>query len=343
MMLTRIIALWHARNLEFVRDRASLSWNLLFPLLLVVGFYFAFSKGETAQYKVGVVISSEYSVISSDNFSGFKQLKYIEFVDYQSRDEALIKLRQHQLDLVIDDNSDQYWLNQLSGKGYLIEKILASESNFLQRRKQTVAGEAIRYVDWVLPGILGMNMMFSGLFGIGYVIVRYRKNGVLKRLKATPLSASEFIFSQILSRMFIQLLTSMFIASSCIFVLDLTMNGSFINLFVLMFFGSLSLIAVGLLVASRSKSEEFAGGLLNMVSWPMMFLSGVWFSLDSAHPWLQWGANLLPLTHLVSGMRSVMLDGATLWSLLPNIGALLAIALLCISISAYRFSWGEQG
>jgi len=79
-----------------------------------------------------------------------------------------------------------------------------------------------------------------------------------------------------------------------------------------MFCGSMSLISVGLMVASRSSSEEFAGGVLNLVSWPMMFLSGVWLSLDSAHPYLQTAAQFLPLTHLVQGMREVMLDGARL-------------------------------
>lgn len=338
-MIRRMLALWHARNLEFVRDRASLSWNLAFPLLLVLGFTFAFGNGEPDQYRVGVI--SAKGAIGQDAFSEFKQVKYIEFIEYQQQNRALTKLRQHQLDLVIAPYRQQYWLNQLSAKGYLIEKIMNSQVS-VALNQRVVAGEAIRYVDWVLPGIIGMNMMFSGLFGIGYVIVRYRKNGVLKRLKATPLSATEFICSQILSRMFIQLLTSMFIAVTCIFVLDLKMNGSFINLLVMMFCGSLALISVGLLMASRCKSEEFAGGLLNMVSWPMMFLSGVWFSLDSAHPLLQQGANLLPLTHLVAGMRDIMLDGASLVQLLPNIGALVVIALICIAVSASRFSWGEQ-
>lgn len=337
--MRRMLALWHARNLEFVRDRASLSWNLAFPLLLVIGFTFAFGNGEPDQYRVAVISVND----SGDRgiFKQFGQLKHIEFVDYSQRDIALTKLRQHQLDLVIEPNSQQYWINQLSAKGYLVEKIMLSQ--VVQAPSQSlVSGESIRYVDWVLPGIIGMNMMFSGLFGIGYVIVRYRKNGVLKRLKATPLSAAEFIFSQILSRMFIQLITSMFIAVSCVYILELKMNGAFINLFIMMFFGSLALISVGLMMASRSKSEEFAGGLLNMVSWPMMFLSGVWFSLDSAHPLLQQGANLLPLTHLVDGMREIMLNGADLAQLLPNIGALVIIGLVCITISAYRFSWGEN-
>ena len=245
-MIKRILALWHARNLEFVRDRASLSWNLIFPLLLVVGFSFAFGNANQAQYKVGITNAD----VEAPWLSKFQHTNYIEFIRYADQTIALTKLRQHQLDLVITKSEPQYWLNKLSAKGYLLEKILHAQVD-VPLKLQQLSGESIRYVDWVLPGILGMNMMFSGLFGIGYVIVRYRKNGVLKRLKATPLSASEFIVSQILSRMFIQLITSMFIAFSCIYFLDLKMNGSFLLLFLMMLCGSLALISVGLMMASR--------------------------------------------------------------------------------------------
>jgi len=341
MLVKRLLALWHARNLEFVRDRASLSWNLAFPLLLIFGFAFAFGNGQPDQYKVGVIVPDAEGLKSASAFDTFVAIKHIEFVDYQQQALANSKLAKHQLDLVIRSDNDSYWLNSQSAKGYLLEKILlASVTKPVQQLE--VAGDAIRYVDWVLPGILGMNMMFSGLFGIGYVIVRYRKNGVLKRLKATPLSSLEFISAQILSRMLIQLLTSVFIVSCSIFLLDLSMNGSYLTLLAVMFCGSMSLISVGLMVASRSNSEEFAGGVLNLVTWPMMFLSGVWFSLDSAHPYLQTAAQFLPLTHLVEGMREVMLDGADINQVLPHLLALVAMTTLCIGISAKRFSWGES-
>ena len=338
-MFRRMLALWHARNLEFVRDRASLSWNIAFPLLLVLGLSLAFSQGQPDQYRVGLITAT--TAQQPNVFSDFSQLKHIEFVTYPQTEQALTKLRQHQLDLVIAPGLQRYWLNPQSAKGYLLEIILKSQVK-QPIEMQEVSGQAISYVDWVLPGIIGMNMMFSGLFGIGFVIVRYRKNGVLKRLKATPLSASEFIFSQILSRMFIQLLTSMLIALACVELLGLKMNGSYFDLFVLMLCGSMALISVGLMMASKCKSEEFAGGLLNMVSWPMMFLSGVWFSLDSAHPILQLVANFVPLTHLVSGMRDIMLNGANVMELLPNIFSLLAMMLFCTAISARLFSWGED-
>ena len=335
--MKRFFALWHARNLEFVRDKASLSWSLIFPLMLVFGFAFAFGNGAPDQYKVAVLSST----LESNDFSLFMTTKYIEFVDYDSSVNALNKLRQHQLDMVIDPQAIKYWLNEQSAKGYLLDKILQSQLG-TDIEGSNVSGQAIRYVDWVLPGIIGMNMMFSGLFGIGFVIVRYRKNGVLKRLKATPLSAVEFISAQIFSRLCIQLLTSLFITLSCVYLLDLKMQGSYWMLLLMMFCGSLSLISVGLMMASRSKSEEFASGMLNLVTWPMMFLSGVWFSLDSAHPYLQTLANILPLTHLINGMRALMLEGAGFSQLLSSMLPLLLITAVCISISAWRFSWGEK-
>ena len=93
----------------------------------------------------------------------------------------------------------RYWVNTSSPKGYIVEKLLLAADRDAQR--QPVTGDAVRYVDWLFPGILGMNMMFSCLFGVGYVVLRYRKTGFLKRLHATPLSAFEFLSAQVLSRL----------------------------------------------------------------------------------------------------------------------------------------------
>ncbi|MFB1000824.1 MAG: ABC transporter permease, partial [Colwellia sp.] len=146
----------------------------------------------------------------------------------------------------------------------------------------------------------------------GYVIVRYRKNSVLKRLKATPLSAFEFVSAHLVSRIFIVMFMSSVVYIGCNLFFDFYMLGSYFDLFMIAVLGAISLISLGLLVASRSKSEELIGGLLNLTSWPMMLLSGVWFSLEGAPNAVKVLADFLPLTHLVSGARKVITEGATL-------------------------------
>ena len=189
-----------------MRDRSSMAWNILFPMLILVGFSFIFDGEGRSAYKVGIVSQTQ----SVENFD---EIKYIQFVTYNDQQKAKTALTQHGVDLLIMPQTSQYWLNESSPKGYLAEQIYLSRLTGYE--KQTLTGREIRYLDWVLPGILGMNMMFSCLFGVGYVIVRYRKSSVLKRLKATPLSAFEFLLAQVMSRLMIVMTISIAIFIVC--------------------------------------------------------------------------------------------------------------------------------
>ncbi|GAW94913.1 MULTISPECIES: ABC transporter permease [Colwellia] len=338
MNFNRFFAVFKARNIEFFRDKSSLGWNLLFPVLLLVGFSFIFSGDGRPAYKVGLLIQPEQRQNSAQ--SALTQLRYIDFIDYSDVALAKEKLSRHSLDLLIDYNTQRYWVNEESSKSYLVEKIFLGQQSGFTRLASS--GISIRYIDWVLPGVLAMNMMFSCLFGVGFVIVRYRKNSVLKRLKATPLSAFEFVSAQLLSRLFIVMFMSTVVYSGCNVFFDFYMLGSYIDLFIIGVLGALCLISLGLLVASRSKSEELIGGLLNLTSWPMMMLSGVWFSLEGAPDALKTLADFLPLTHLVAGARAVITEGASLSDISFHVNALLAMTSVFLLLGAYLFSWNTE-
>ena len=317
MSFKRFLALFLTRNKEFIRDRSSLSWNILMPVLIVAGFSFAFSGDIGKQFKVGVI--NETSATRQAKY--FLGLKHIEFYSVDASDSAIThsikKVQRHQVDLLLDAEKQQYWINTESPSGYLVEKILLGSQKQIgsekqQLEKQTVRGKQIRYIDWVIPGILSMNMMFSALFGVGFVIVRYRKNGMLKRLKATPITAFEYLSAQIASRMILIMVVTAFVFYGTHFFVDFVMNGSHLNLFLVFALGALSMISLGLIIAARIKSEETAGGLLNLFSWPMMFFSGVWFSLEGAAPVMQNIAEIFPLTHVTAAARAIMIDGADL-------------------------------
>lgn len=336
LFIKRFSAIFKARNLEFFRDRAALGWSLLFPLLLLVGFAVVFSGEGKSIYKVGVLNNPAEK-------GEFLTTRFTEFVDYQEQDQALNKLRQHKIDFLVDYQSQQYWLNDTSPNGYFVEKLLLAEPTDGQWQQGTVTGKQIRYLDWVLPGILGMNMMFSCLFGVGYVIVRYRKNMVLKRLNATPVTALEFLTAQICSRLWIVLFIAGAIFIGCDLLFDFYMLGSYLDLFIIAILGAMSLISLGLFIASRIESEELTGGLLNLVSWPMMVLSGVWFSLEGSPEIVQQIAMFLPLTHLVEGARSIMTDGATLIDIQHHVISLLVMTAVCLTAGTWSFKWQGQG
>ena len=230
-------------------------------------------------------------------------------------------------------------MNPDSPKGYFAELALLQSDTGKTIVKEKISGDAIRYVDWVLPGILGMNIMFSCLFGVGYVVVRYRKNGFLKRLRATPLRSIEFVIAQVASRLLLILCITTFVYMGTRYFLDTRMEGSHITLFIIAAVGSISLISLGLLVAARVTSEELAGGLLNIATWPMMMLSGVWFSLESASPWVQQLAKIFPLTHILNSARAVMLDGATLSDVAPQLISLMVMSIVFLALGAAIFRW----
>lgn len=339
LFLKRFYAILKARNLEFFRDKSSLAWSMAFPVLLLVGFSIVFSGDGKDIYKVGVLNNP-------DKPATFLQTKYIEFVDYTDAELALGKVRQHKLDLMVDYRLGLYWINDTSPTGYMAEQLLLAHKNDMTGKewvKQTVTGKQIRYIDWVLPGILGMNMMFSCLFGVGYVIVRYRKSMVLKRLNATPVSALEFLSAQIVSRLMIVMCISSVIFIGCNIMFDFYMLGSYFDLFIIAILGAMSLISLGLVIAARSQSEELTGGLLNMASWPMMIFSGVWFSLEGSPEFIQHLANWLPLTHLVESARAIMTEGANLYDLRGHIAIMLVMTGVFLGLGTLTFRWNGDG
>lgn len=336
-MIRRILAILHARNLEFLRDRSALGWNILLPVLLVVGLGLIFSGDGRAMFKVAVLQQAETIDTTAHPFL---ETRFVDFYAVQDKDDALEKLSRHQMDMLIqiDEEPPLYWINESAPKGYVLEKLIRDDgpSDF---ERETVTGTAVRYVDWLLPGILGMNMMFSCLFGVGYVVVRYRKNGFLKRLKATPLTAFEFLSAQVLSRLILIIVLTAAVFAGTSYLVDFQMMGSYLSLLLVATLGATCLISTGLLVAIRTGSEEFAGGLLNIISWPMMLLSGVWFSLEGTPGYIQNAAQVLPLTPLLDASRSIMLDGATLGEVMPQIIQLGGMTLAFLLIGAWLFRW----
>ncbi len=338
-----------ARNREFFRDRAAFGWNFLFPFLIIVGFGVIFGGDSRDIYKAGVfpAKSGKRAVEDLTFDDSLKKMKFMEFVGFPRQETGMDLLKHHKIDMLIKNSPGrpEYWVSSTSPRGYVAEQMLRaatmkgdSEKKLLKR---SVRGIEIRYIDWLFPGILAMNMMFSALWGVGYVIVRYRKNGVLKRLRATPLTAFEYLSAQMLSRIFLLMFSLVIVWIGCDLIFDFRMEGSYLDVTLVFFFGGCSLTSMGLLVASRGTSEEFTSGILNFITWPMMFLSEVWFSLEGAPDWVKGVSYAFPLTHINNAVRKIMNDGAALYDVSFEVILLGVITLVCLTLGARLFSWHQ--
>ncbi len=334
--MKQFLALFKARNLEFIRDRGSLIWTFAFPVLIIVGCAVAFARPDDSVVSVGLV-----GDIDKLQALALLQQDYVETVVYSDRDKALSRVKHHQIDLLLEtgDDGTRYWVNGESARGRAAIALLNGSAGADVIEGNELAGQRIRYVDWVMPGVLAMNMMFSSLFGVGYVLVRYRQNGVLKRMQATPVTPLQFLCAQLASRLLIVISVNVSIFIGCNALLDLLVLGSYFNLLLIAVFGALALTSLGLLVASRTASEEFAGGLLNACTWPMMIFSQVWFSLDNAPEWMTGAANVLPLTHVVSAARAVMVEGAGFADISGHLVTLGLMTVVLLAAAAALFRW----
>ena len=337
----QIWAVIHARNLEFIRDKSALSWNILFPVLLMYGIYFGFNDIAKYNFKIGIIgqssdVTQELIALPVVN------LKYIKYVDVENKSKGLEALRRFSLDMLIEPTQKEYWFNNSSKEGYFLDQLIQKSvaGNFIYTRYR-LDNELVKYSDWVLMGILVTNIMYSCLYGIGYVIVRYRKNGHLKRLQVTPLTGAQFLIAQVISRVGIVFVSSAIFAIGCYWLLKPTLaeHIDWISLGGIFLLGTLSFISLALLLCSRVTSEELSKGLIELVSWPMLICSGAWFSLESTHPWLQKFAYLLPATHFIEASRQTVLYGATFVDVIPNMIFLAGSTLLFFSFGIILFKW----
>lgn len=330
--MNQLLALFKARNKEYYRDKGSLSWSFIMPPLIIGVIALAFSRSEPPLFKVGIHQNTQIPAVIAN-------ADYIQTIVFSDQELALQKVRHHQIDLLlIDTPSPRYIYNPEAQSAKVLRDLLLS-NGASSWQAETVSGRKVRYVDWVIPGILGMNLMFSGLYGVGYVIVRYRKNGVLKRLQATPVSPLKFLAAQMLSRLIIMLCVSVTVFVACDLFLNFLMLGSYMTLFLIAVIGNLCLLSLGLIVATRTANEELANGLLNFLIFPMMLLSEVWFSLDGAPSWMATASQFLPLTHMVQAARDVMIEGASLVDISHHLLVMLIMTIVFLGLATKLFKW----
>lgn len=335
--MKKIYYIFMSRLKEFYRDRAALAWNFIFPFFTIIALFFVFRGGEQNIFK----IAYSPNLIETKVLSELKELHTVKFFELDE-EKALIKVKRHKVDAFVslDQNVLSYYVNDSSPNGSFLDSFFQNSKWVV--KKEIIKGKKIDYVDWLLPGILGMNIMFSCLWGVGYVIVKYRQDGYLKRLNTTPLNSFQFLTAQLAARYIITFAVSAIVFFGSKYLIGFEMNGSYWNLLLIYSLGVTSLSLIGLIVAARTTSKEFADGILNLFSWPMMMLSEVWFSLEDSSKVMQAFSDLLPLTHMVKAARAVMVDGASIFEIQSHLYYMAAMCVVFMVISVSIFKWSED-
>jgi ABC-2 type transport system permease protein len=335
--IQRFLAIFNARNKEFYRDKGAMTWTFAFPILVVIAFGYMFNIGGDGQFKAGYFGSIPPIKVES-----------FQWIHFDNKKEALEKLRVHHVDFVIDTDAmpTRYWISETAPNSKIMEKLFLVAQNPHELEptalREKISTREIPYVEWLFPGLITFNVLWMALWGVGWVIVRQRKMGILKRFKASPLSAVEYLLAQMISRLFILFITGVTVFALSHLIYPFQTVGSYFSLAIVYLLGCFSLSSVGLIVAARSSSEEFANGILNIITYPMMFLSEVWFSLEGSPEWVKSMAQFMPLWQMTDGMRKIMNEGATLFDIKWSLMGLLITSVVFTAIGSLTFKWTKS-
>jgi len=343
-MRPALIELTLVRLKEFVREPEAMFWVFGFPLLLALGLGIAFRNRPPESIRVGVLQSAPASVAAS--LDSARGLRAVRIADDSAGARAL---RNADVALVVAPGaggSVEYRFDP-SRPDARTARLLADDAiqrgagrqNPLRVNEFTVSERGARYIDFFIPGLLGLNLMGSGIWSIAFAVVTARKQKLLKRLVATPMSRAQYLMSFLLSRLFFLVIEVGVLVGFGALVFDVPVRGSLVTLGVVCLVGALAFSAMGLLVASRARTVEAVSGLANLAMLPMWIFSGVFFSAANFPKALQPFIQALPLTGAVDALRAVMLRGAPLASVSGELLLLLGWLVVPFVLALRLFRW----
>lgn len=335
-----------ARVREFLREPEAVFWVYVFPLVLVVALGIAFRERPIQAFRVAV----EQGKFADSVASSLNRDPRFRAAICEERD-CRLQLRTGRVDLVIVASAKPKEQYEYHFDPTRAESALARNAadDLLQRaagRRDVIEVEdreidepGGRYIDFLVPGLLGMGLMGGGLWGVGYVIVDMRIRKLLKRYLATPMRRSHFLASVLISRLLFTLPEVLLVLVFARVFFGVTSEGGYLAVGVLILLGAFQFAGIGLLVASRAQTMEAVSGLMNAVMLPMWIGSGIFFSTERFPEALQPALFLLPLTPLIHAMRSVMLEGTSLLALGLDVSLIAAWAVLTFAAALRWFRW----
>lgn len=329
-----------SRVVEFYRDPGAVFWVFGLPLVLALALGLAFRNRPADPVRVAVVdrAPTAEALQGDDSF----------MVTNAASDEAALLLRRGQVDLLVVEHAGvlTYRFDDTRPEGryarIAVERALErarGRQDLIPSNEQRIAEPGSRYIDFLLPGLIGMNLLGSSMWGLGYNVVDARKRKLLKRLAATPMRRGHYLASLMLSRLVFLVAEVAALVVIGQFAFGVSVQGSYAAVAFVSLCGGLSFTGLALLVATRTASTEVASGFMNLAMLPMYLLSGSFFSAKHFPEWLQPFVQALPLTALNDSLRAIINEGATLTSQLGEVGIMAAWGAIPFVVALRLFRW----
>ena len=335
-----LVQLTLVRFREFWREPEAIFWVFVFPILLAAGLGLAFRNRPPEVIGIAAVTPELARPLRQEKLLDVEQL---------SAPAAEEALRTGKVALLIAPSPGGavvYRYDNTNPEGrtarMLADRAIqraAGRADPVPSSDRLMREPGSRYIDFLIPGLLGMNLMGSAMWGLGFAIVDARRKKLMKRLISTPMPRHDYLLSFVLARLLLLVVEVGALLGFGVWVFQVPVRGSMLDLAVLCVLGSLSFSALGLLVASRAQTIEAASGLMNTVMMPMWIVSGVFFSAQRFPGALQPAIRALPLTALIDALRAHMLQGAGLAQVAPQLGVLGIWLVVSFTLALKLFRW----
>jgi ABC-type multidrug transport system permease subunit len=335
-----LVQLTMVRFREFMREPEALFWVFAFPIILAAGLGIAFRNRPAEVLKIATVSPTLTQALQRD-----KNLD-VELLEASAADDALRTGKVALLAVPGPAGSVVYRYDDTNPEGRTARMLANRAVQEAAGRTDPVPSSDVlmsepgsRYIDFLIPGLLGMNLMGSAIWGMGFSIVDSRRKKLLKRLIATPMPKAYYLLSFVLSRLLLLVVEVAILLGFGALVFHVPVRAPLVDIFLLCVLGSLSFAALGLLIASRARTIEAASGLMNFTMMPMWIASGVFFSAQKFPAMVQPVIKALPLTALIDALRACMLQGANLAGVVPELAVLGAWLIVCFTLALKLFRW----
>jgi ABC-2 type transport system permease protein len=341
-----------ARLRELLREPEALFWVYGFPILMTLALGIAFRNQPVEQIVVDVVSgpTAEATAEALSKSSTPERFK----TQVVSDTEASTRLRTGRTDLVVvpeksgptDAKAYEYRFDPTRPQSVLARSAVddqlqraAGRADVAEVKLVAVDAPGSRYIDFLVPGLLGMSLMGGGLWGVGFVTVDMRRRNLLKRLLATPMRKSDFLAGLMISRMLFMVPEVIILLVFARYAFGVVIHGSLFTVVLLILLGAMMFSGIGLLVASRATTVEAVSGLMNLVMVPMWIFSGIFFSSERFPEAIQPVIRLLPLTPLIDALRAVMLEGQPLAAQATRLGIMFVWGAVSFALALRWFRW----